>query len=172
VRKEDYVLEALGPVVVRMASSFPLHATYYLNGHSFMERELTRGKIGFRKDDNAFLAGMTWLPCRPPPTASAPPSSVSGSTTGRSSSARSSQRKSAAKRACRVSTPSPGSSTAGTSSSNAIFRFTRPSSAAAANRTSEIFGVRLNKRMNGKPATVIDQIEHGHHVFRACLKHA
>jgi hypothetical protein len=26
--------------------------------------------------------------------------------------------------------------------------------------------------MNGKPATVIDQIEHGHHVFRACLKHA
>jgi hypothetical protein len=36
-----------------------------------------------------------------------------------------------------------------------------------ANRISEIFGVRLNKRLRGKLATVIDQIEHGHHVFRA-----
>jgi hypothetical protein len=41
---------------MRVASFFPFHATYYLNGHSFMERELTRGKIGFRKDANAFLA--------------------------------------------------------------------------------------------------------------------
>ena len=41
--------EVLGPVVIRVASFFPFHATYYLNGHSFMERELTRGKIGFRK---------------------------------------------------------------------------------------------------------------------------
>src|SRR3984957_14978248 len=48
--------EALGPVVIRVASFFPFHATYYLNGHSFMERELTRGQVGFRKDDTAFLA--------------------------------------------------------------------------------------------------------------------
>jgi hypothetical protein len=39
-----------------------------------------------------------------------------------------------------------------------------------ANRISEIFGVRLNKRLHGKLATVIDQIEHGHHVFRAYWK--
>ena len=39
-----------------------------------------------------------------------------------------------------------------------------------ANRISEIFGVRLNKRLRGKLATVIDQIEHGHHVFRAYLE--
>jgi hypothetical protein len=31
---------------------------------------------------------------------------------------------------------------------------------------------RLNRRMRGKLATVIDQIEHGHHVFRAYFKHA
>jgi hypothetical protein len=37
-----------------------------------------------------------------------------------------------------------------------------------ANRISEIFGLRLHKRLRGKLATVIDQIEHGHHVFRAC----
>ena len=35
---------------------FPFHATYWLNGHSFIERELKRAGIGFRKNDNAFLA--------------------------------------------------------------------------------------------------------------------
>src|SRR5260370_23398322 len=48
--------DVLGPIVIRLPSFFPFHATYYLNGHSFMERKLTRGKVGFRKDDNAFLA--------------------------------------------------------------------------------------------------------------------
>jgi hypothetical protein len=30
--------------------------TYYLNGHNFIEQELNRKKITFRKNDNAFLA--------------------------------------------------------------------------------------------------------------------
>ena len=46
----------LGPIIVRVASFFPFHATYWLNGHSFMERELTKAGIGFHKNDNAFLA--------------------------------------------------------------------------------------------------------------------
>jgi hypothetical protein len=41
---------------VRVASFFPFHATYWLNGHSFMEREMKRAGIGFRKNDNAFVA--------------------------------------------------------------------------------------------------------------------
>ena len=28
----------------------------FLNGHSFLAQELTRRGVGFRKDDNAFLA--------------------------------------------------------------------------------------------------------------------
>jgi len=48
--------EVLGPIIVRVASFFPFHATYWLNGHSFMERELERAGIAFHKDDNAFLA--------------------------------------------------------------------------------------------------------------------
>src|SRR5271156_1242255 len=48
--------EVLGPIIVRVASFFPFHATYWLNGHSFMEQELKRKGIGFRKNDNAFLA--------------------------------------------------------------------------------------------------------------------
>src|SRR5438067_13090246 len=48
--------ETLGPMVLRVASFFPFQTTYYLNGHSFIEQELNREKIGFRKNDNAFLA--------------------------------------------------------------------------------------------------------------------
>jgi hypothetical protein len=48
--------EVLGPMVMRVGSFFPFQTTYYLNGHSFIERELTRAQIGFRKNDNAFLA--------------------------------------------------------------------------------------------------------------------
>ena len=39
-------------------------------------------------------------------------------------------------------------------------------------KITEIFGTRLNRRMRGKLATVIDRIEHGHHVFRAYFKNA
>src|ERR1700747_2275587 len=48
--------EVLGPIVMRVASFFPFQTSYYLNGHSFIEQELKRGHIGFRKSDNAFLA--------------------------------------------------------------------------------------------------------------------
>ena len=41
---------------MRMASFLPFQATYYLNGHSFIEQELNRSKVAFRKSDNAFLA--------------------------------------------------------------------------------------------------------------------
>ena len=46
----------LGPIVLRVASFFPFHATYWLNGHSFIEQELKRAHLSFRKQDNAFLA--------------------------------------------------------------------------------------------------------------------
>jgi hypothetical protein len=47
--------EVLGPIIVRVASFFPFQTTYWLNGHSFIERELTKAGIGFHKNDNAFL---------------------------------------------------------------------------------------------------------------------
>jgi len=43
-------------MVMRVASFFPFQTTYYLNGHSFIDQELKRAQIGFRKTDNAFLA--------------------------------------------------------------------------------------------------------------------
>ena len=48
--------QVLGPIIVRVASFFPFHASYWLNGHSFIEQELKRAAIGFHKNDNAFLA--------------------------------------------------------------------------------------------------------------------
>jgi hypothetical protein len=42
--------EVLGPIVVRMASFFPFHATCWLNDRSFMEQELKRKQIGFSKN--------------------------------------------------------------------------------------------------------------------------
>jgi hypothetical protein len=44
--------------------------------------------------------------------------------------------------------------------------------ALTAPKISEIFGQRLHRKMSGKLATVIDQIEHGHHVYRTYFKHA
>src|ERR1700746_3906629 len=41
-----------------------------------------------------------------------------------------------------------------------------------AHKISEIFGQRLHRKISGKLATVIEQIEHGHHVYRAYFKNA
>src|SRR5215467_5828663 len=48
--------EVLGPIIVRMATFFPFHATYWLNGHSFIQRELSRAGIAFRIAAITFLA--------------------------------------------------------------------------------------------------------------------
>ena len=52
-----YVLDpVMGPMSVRVASYFPFNVTCYLNGHSFVAQELRRDGVRFRKADNAFLA--------------------------------------------------------------------------------------------------------------------
>jgi hypothetical protein len=48
--------EVLGPLSLCVGSFLPFQITYYLNGHHYIERELLRRNIAFRKDDNAFLA--------------------------------------------------------------------------------------------------------------------
>src|SRR6266851_5036967 len=47
--------EVLGPLVVCVGSFLPFHTTYYLNGHHFIAGELRRQGVRFRQDDNAFL---------------------------------------------------------------------------------------------------------------------
>ena len=47
--------EVLGPIALCVGSFLPFSVTYYLNGHHFIERQLERAGVPFRKDDNAFL---------------------------------------------------------------------------------------------------------------------
>jgi hypothetical protein len=47
--------ETLGPMVMCIGTFLPFQTTYYINGHHFVEGELKRQNIRFRKNDNAFL---------------------------------------------------------------------------------------------------------------------
>jgi hypothetical protein len=172
--------EVLGPIIVRMASFFPFHATYYLNGHSFVERELMRGKVGFRKDDNAFLAVDVVAALQTAADRLSPQiirkqldywTLILGpkfSKKERSQMGLSRFYSIAQIEYCRnfiFKRHFPIHRIFERSCELGLWRLT-------ANRISEIFGVRLNRKLHGKLATVIDQIEHGHHVFRAYWKHA
>src|SRR3982751_3277045 len=172
--------EVLGPIILRVASFFPFHATYWLNGHSFIEQELKRANIGFRKNDNAFLAVEDVAVLQAAADRLSPQiirkqldywTLIVGPKFSKKERGQINLSRFYAiaqieycrnfifkrhfpihkifERSCEIG----------------LWRLT-------ANRISEIFGVRLNKRMRGKLATVIDQIEHGHHVFRAYWKNA
>jgi hypothetical protein len=47
--------DVLGPFVMCVGSFLPFQSTYYLNGHHIIAGDLQRQGIRFRKDDNAFL---------------------------------------------------------------------------------------------------------------------
>lgn len=176
-----YIRDAvLGPIIVRVASFFPFPATYWLNGHSFIEQELKRKQIGFRKNDNAFLAVDDAAELQ------AAADRLSAEIIGKqldywtfllgpkfSKKERSQMNLSrfyaiAQIEYCRnfiFKRHFPIHKIFERSCELGLWRLT-------AHRISEIFGVRLNKRLRGKLATVIEQIEHGHHVFRAYWKNS
>jgi hypothetical protein len=60
--------QVLGAIMVRMASFFPFHATYWLNGHSFMEQELTGSGLASGKTTTHCWRWTMWPNCRRPPT--------------------------------------------------------------------------------------------------------
>jgi hypothetical protein len=172
--------EVLGPIVLRVASFFPFHATYWLNGHSFIEQELQRTHIGFQKQDNAFLAVDKVAALQAAADRLSPPiirkqldywTFLLGpkfSKKERSQMNLSRFYALAQVEYCRnfiFKRHFPIHKIFERSCEIGLWRLT-------ANRISEIFGVRLHKRLRGKLATVLDQIEHGHHVFRAYWKNA
>jgi len=172
--------EFLGPIIVRVASFFPFHATYWLNGHSFIERELKRAGIGFHKNDNAFLAvddvaALQAAADRLSPATIRKQLDYWTLILGPKFSKKERDQMNLSRfyaiaqiEYCRnfiFKRHFPIHKIFERSCEIGLWRLT-------ANRISEIFGVRLNKRLHGKLATVIDQIEHGHHVFRAYWKNA
>src|ERR1700680_3345513 len=172
--------EILGPIIIRMASFFPFHATYWLNGHSFMEQELNRKQVSFRKNDNAFLAvddvaALQTAADRLSPQIVRKQLDYWTFILGPKFSKKERDQMNLSRfyaiaqiEYCRnfiFKRHFPIHKIFERSCEIGLWRLT-------ANRISEIFGVRLNKRLPGKLATVIDQVEHGHHVFRAYWKSA
>ncbi len=172
--------EVLGPIIVRVASFFPFHATYWLNGHSFIERELRRAGAAFHKNDNAFLAvddvaALQAAADRLSPAIIRKQLNYWTLILGPKFSKKERGQMNLSRfysiaqiEYCRnfiFKRHFPIHKIFERSCEIGLWRLT-------ANRISEIFGVRLNKRLRGKLSTVVDQIEHGHHVFRAYWKNA
>ncbi|MDA2934384.1 hypothetical protein MYX82_08575 [Acidobacteria bacterium AH-259-D05] len=170
----------LGAMSLCIGSFVPFQINCYLNGHSFMERELIRRGIGYRKNDNAFLA------VDDPEALQHIADSLDADLIqarldhwidelGPRFSARERQalwlrRQYSIQQLeyCR----------------NLIFRrnfpihklFERSCDIGlyrlSADKISQIFGFRLHRRFKGKLVCVLDNIEHGHHVLRAGCKKA
>ena len=172
--------EVLGPIIVRVASFFPFHATYWLNGHSFIERELIKAGIGFHKNDNAFLAVDDVAALQAAADRLRPQiirklldywTLILGpkfSKKERSQISLSRFYAIAQIEYCRnfiFKRHFPIHKIFARSCEIGLWRMT-------AHRISEIFGVRLTKKLRGKLACVSEQIEHGHHVFRVNFKNA
>ena len=172
--------EVLGPMMLCVGSFLPFHITYYLNGHHFIERELLRLGLHFRKDDNAFLASSDPAALQAAADRLSPTIirqrlehwtwTVGPKFSQSDRAAINLKRQYSLQQVeyCR----------------NLIFRrnwpihklFERSCDIGLLRLTpdkiTQIFGFRLTKRLRGKLQTVLEQVEHGHHVFRACAKSA
>jgi hypothetical protein len=170
-----YVLDPImGPMSVRVASYFPFNVTCYLNGHSFVAQELTRDGVHFRKADNAFLAVADVGALQ------AAADRVSAALV---------QRRCAywVRRLVPVFSPAeraalqPGyrySMAQMELATDIIFKRSAPLKAlfrracelgvlvGGAERTTHLFGRRINRRYQGKLQTVLDQRDAGHPVLR------
>ena len=172
--------EVLGPMSMCVGSFLPFQITYYLNGHHYIERELLRRHIDFRQDDNAFLAVADPLALQ----AAADRLSadiirqrldywtllVGPKFSKADRQAINLKRHYSMQQVeyCR----------------NLIFRRTFPIHKLferscdigllrmIPDKITQIFGFRLHKKLRGKLQTVLEKVEHGHHVFRACGKNA
>jgi len=172
--------EVLGPMSMCVGTFLPFRICYWLNGHSFIERELLREGVPFRKDDNAFLATDD------PQALQSAADRLSPviirkrleywtfllrpkfSKNERQAINLSRQYSIQQVEYCR----------------NLIFRRTFPIHKLferscdiglvrlVPDKITQIFGFRKNKRLQGKLHLVLEKIDHGHHVLRACAKNA
>lgn len=172
--------EVLGPLSLCVGSFLPFQISYYLNGHHYIERELLRRNITFRKDDNAFLAVAD------------PKALQAAADRFRADTIRKrldywtwllGPKFSQADRQA-INLTRHYSMQQVEYSRNLIFRrnfpihklFERSCDIGLLRLTpdkiTQIFGFRINKRLRGKLHSVLEKIEHGHHVFRACGRSA
>lgn len=172
--------EGLGAMVLRVASFLPFQATAYLNGHNFMEQELRRLGVGFRKSDNAFVSVSDPLALQAAADRLSPQIiherlerwvfQLGPKFSRRERAAINLRRFYAVSQIeyCR----------------NLIFRrhfpirkiFQRACEMGLAHITadkiSQIFGFRLTRKLRGRLQTTLEKMDHGHHIVRAYAKNA
>ena len=172
--------EVLGSLAMCVGSFLPFQITYYLNGHHYIERQLLHHKIPFRKDDNAFLAVAD-------PTALQAAADrlsadiirkrldywtlVVGPKFSKADREAINLRRLYSMQQveyCR----------------NLIYRrnfpihklFERSCDIGLmrllSDKITQVFGFRISHRLRGKLQSVLEKIDHGHHVFRACGRNA
>jgi hypothetical protein len=170
--------EVLGPFVLCVGSFMPFQTTYYLNGHHIIAGDLERQGVRFRKDDNAFL----WTADVPALQAAADrldPEVIR-------------QRldywtlvlgpKFSKKERTAINLRRAYSLNQVELCRNVIFRrhfpihkiFERSCELGVfrltADVVAQIFGVRKHKRLRGKLHTMLEKVDHGHHVLRIYCK--
>jgi hypothetical protein len=172
--------EVLGPMLLCVGSFLPFHITYYLNGHHFIERELLRLGLRFRKEDNAFLATADPAALQAAADRLSPTIirqrlehwtwTVGPKFSSKDRAAINLRRHYSLQQVeyCRnviVRRHLPIHKLFERSCDIGLLRLTP-------DKITQIFGFRLTRRLRGKLQTLLEQVEHGHHVFRACAKSA
>jgi len=161
-----------------VSTYLPFQTTYYLNGHHFIEIELRRQGVAFRKDDNAFLSTedpkalpatadklsaaiiekrlnyWSWLLC---PKFSEKDRKAVDLHRDYSINQVEYCRNFIFKRHFLIHKIFEQSCEMG------LFRL-------AADKVAHIFGVRVTKRLRGKLHSVLEKLDHGHHVMRIYCK--
>jgi hypothetical protein len=166
--------EVLGPIVLCVGSFLPFQTRYWVNGHSFIEGELRRQGVRFRKDDNAFL----WVSDPQALQAAADRLSpeiirprldywtlVLGPKFSKKDRAAINLHRDYSLNQieyCRnfvFRNRFPIHKIFERSSELGVFRLT-------ADKVAQIFGIRKHKRMRGKLHSLLEKLDHGHHVLR------
>ena len=170
----------LGPLALRVASFLPFSVTYYLNGHHFIEQQLRRAGVQFRKDDNAFL----WVADAQALQAAADALSAGQIRTRLEYWTLIVGPKFSKKDRHAINLGRYYSLQQVEYCRNLIFRrnfpihrlFERSCDLGllrlSADRVAQVFGWRLHRRIGGKLSSVLERTEHGHHVLRAYAKNA
>jgi hypothetical protein len=170
--------EVLGPFVLCVGSFLPFQTTYYLNGHHIIAGELARHGVRFRRDDNAFL----WTADVQALQAAAdrldpevirerldywtlvlgPKFSKKDRTTINLRRAYSLNQVELCRNVI-FRRHFPIHKIFERSAELGVFRLT-------ADVVAQIFGVRTHKRLRGKLHTMLEKVDHGHHVLRIYCK--
>jgi hypothetical protein len=164
----------IGPLAMCAGTYLPFQTTYYLNGHNFIEIELRNQGVTFRMDDNAFLATSD------PQALHAAADKLSATSIEKRLDYWSwllgpkfSEKDRHAvnlRRAYSINQVEycrnfifkrhfPIHKIFERSCEMGLFRLT-------ADNVAQVFGVRVNRRLRGKLHSVLEKLDHGHHILR------